>query len=195
MQQFFLQSLLKEKVCCVWCFLAILSFDFKSATATKINSPKPHTVVYIFLTEDCKICQSYTLTLKKLYQNYSGAGFEFIGVFPNASSTAATLASFQKQFAIPFQVNLDHDNAISRALGARVTPEVFVVDKAANKVLYQGRIDNTFFSLGQRRSITTTHELSEALAAIQLGKPLTIAKTEAIGCIITPRKKSSGALK
>ncbi|MGH7453690.1 MAG: redoxin domain-containing protein [bacterium] len=144
--------------------------------------------VYIFLMEDCKICQSYTPTLKALYQTYAPDGFDFIGVFPNASSRQESILSFQKTYALPFPVKLDIDNKISRVLGARLTPEVFVVDKASNKVLYRGRIDNAFFKLGQRRSVITTHELQDALAALKRKQPVAVAKTEAVGCFITPRK-------
>jgi thiol-disulfide isomerase/thioredoxin len=138
--------------------------------------------------EDCKICQSYTPTLKALHQNYAKEGFEFIGVFPNASSSRESVLSFQKNYALPFPVKLDLGNKLSRALGARLTPEVFVVDNASEKILYQGRIDNAFFKLGQRRSVITTHELRDALEAIKSGKPIAVVKTEAVGCFITPRK-------
>lgn len=143
------------------------------------------TVVYVFLMEDCPISQSYTPALKVLHQSY---GFEFIGVFANASSTEETMQTFQKKYAIPFSLKLDADNKISQALGAQITPEVFALDKATEKILYQGRIDNTFFSLGSRRGVTTSHDLREALEAIKTGKPIAVAKTEAIGCLITPRK-------
>jgi len=159
--------------------------------APVISAPAPSrnpVVVYIFLAEDCKICQSYTLTLKDLHREYSRAGFEFVGVFPNAASTPQTLSAFQEQYDLPFPVKLDVNNQLSRALGAQITPEAVVVESASNKILYQGRIDNTFFALGRRRSITTTQELREALAAVKSGQKIKVTKTEAIGCLITPRK-------
>ncbi|MCI0693820.1 redoxin family protein [candidate division KSB1 bacterium] len=168
----------------VLAFSILLNFDNKlSAGETKADF-----TVYIFLTEDCKICQSYTPALRELHQTYAKDGFEFIGVFPNASSSQESMLSFQKTYALPFPAKLDIGNKISQSLGARLTPEVFVVDKASNKILYQGRIDNAFFKLGQRRSVITTHELQDALAAIKSGKPVAVAKTEAVGCFITPRK-------
>ena len=165
-------------------FACLYNFDIRVSA----SGPKADFTVYIFLTEDCKICQSYTPTLKVLYQTYAPEGFEFIGVFPNASSTQESMLSFQRNYALPFPVKLDNGNGISRSLGACVTPEVFVMDKVSGKVFYQGRIDNAFFKLGQRRGVITTHELQDALAAIKTGKPVAVAKTEAIGCFITPRK-------
>lgn len=168
----------------VLAFGILLNFDNKLS----VGWPKGDFTVYVFLTEDCKICQSYTPTLKALHQTYAPDGFEFIGIFPNASSSRESMLSFQKSYALPFPVKLDIGNKISRALGARLTPEVFVVDNASNRILYQGRIDNAFFKLGQRRSVITTHELQDALAALKRKQPVAVAKTEAVGCFVTPRK-------
>ena len=148
------------------------------------------TVVYVFLMEDCPISQSYTPLLQQLHQNYAKSGFEFIGVFANASSTEETMQAFQKKYALPFPLTLDADNKIFHSLGAQITPEVFVVNKASKKILYQGRIDDTYFGLGRRRGVTTSHDLREALEAIKAGRPVAVAKTAAIGCLITPRKNS-----
>jgi len=52
--------------------------------------------------------------------------------------------------------------------------------------LYQGRIDNTYYRVGKRRSITTTAELKEVLNAIEEQTTIPIDQTEAIGCFITP---------
>jgi hypothetical protein len=170
--------------------LLILALSIVSGFKNKLSDSRPKAAftVYIFLMEDCPISQSYTLTLKELYRTYAREGFDFTGVFPNASSNQESMLSFQRNYALPFPVKLDIGNKISRALGARLTPEVFVVDKASNKVLYQGRIDNAFFKLGQKRGVITTHELRDALAAIKSGKPVAVVKTEAVGCFITPRK-------
>ncbi len=193
MQKASLQRLFaaKAKSCRLpsWFFLASIILGAGAENAnSQIRIGRADFAVYIFLSEDCPISQSYTLVLKELHQNYAKAGFDFIGIFPNASSTQESMLSFQRNFALPFPVKLDNANKISRSLGARLTPEVFVVDKASNKVLYQGRIDNAFFKLGQRRSVITTHELQEALEALKRKQPIAIAKTEAVGCFITPRK-------
>jgi peroxiredoxin len=127
-------------------FLLLASF-FSAGFQSFHSTTKPGqtgTVVYAFLMEDCPISQHYTLELKQLYQSYANNGLEFIGVFANASSTEETIQAFQKKYALPFLLKLDADNKIFRALGAQISPEVFVVDKASNKILYQGRIDNAF---------------------------------------------------
>ena len=69
--------------------------------------------------------------------------------------------------------------------GAKVTPEVVVFDKTNQQILYQGRIDNTYFRVGKRRAITTRTELDEVLQAIQADEKPAVENTTAVGCFIT----------
>ncbi len=150
---------------------------------------KSGVAVYVFLAEDCVISQSATLALKSLHREFQGA-IDFVGVFANASSTVETVAQFRKKYEMPFGLKLDDDNQLLRALGARVTPEVFAVEQASQKILYKGRIDDSFARVGQRRSVVTSHELQDALAAIVKGDTIAVKETQAIGCFITRRAKA-----
>jgi peroxiredoxin len=144
--------------------------------------------VYVFLAEDCPISQSATLELKSLFREYNSNRVEFTGVFANSASTEAGMAQFRQKYEIPFSLKFDAANRIMKSLGARVTPEVFVVQQASRRVLYKGRIDNSFARVGQRRQIVTAYELREALSAITGGRPVPVKETQAIGCFITPRQ-------
>ena len=59
------------------------------------------------------------------------------------------------------------------------TPEIFVLDPAG-KVLYHGRIDETYDSPEKVKS----PDLRNALEAILAGKPVPAARTKAFGCTI-----------
>src|SRR5437867_2784193 len=68
-------------------------------------------------------------------------------------------------------------------LGARVTPEAFVID--ADRVLrYRGRIDDTYITRAKRRDQPTRDDLQNALDDVLAGKPVTRPETEATGCPI-----------
>ena len=54
------------------------------------------------------------------------------------------------------------------------------------QVLYRGRIDNVYASLGKRRPAATEHDLRKALDEILDGKPVSTPETKAIGCYIPP---------
>ena len=143
--------------------------------------------VYIFLAEECPVSQSATLALKELYHKYAGGRIAFAGVFANASSTAESVAQFRQKYEMPFPLQWDDENRLLHLLGARVTPEAFVLDHSTWRVLYRGRIDDSFAGLGQRRQVITAHELQDALDALTTGRPIAVKETQALGCFITPR--------
>jgi thiol-disulfide isomerase/thioredoxin len=152
----------------------------------KADSTKPITV-YVFLSETCPICQSYTLTLKELYKKYSEQNVNFIGVFPNSYSTQKEINEFKKKYSIPFELILDKDQTFTKHFNATITPEVFIED--VNKtLLYSGRIDDSFYALGKRRTVVTSTELADALSQISLKQTITVSKTQAVGCIISASK-------
>ncbi|MEM6630036.1 MAG: hypothetical protein AAF694_10215 [Bacteroidota bacterium] len=141
--------------------------------------------VYIFLGEECVISQYYTLPLKTLHEEYENKGIDFVGLFPSPGSDTASRQSFQNKYQLPFELQKDTAQAWMHHFGVRVTPEVVVVEESSGKILYQGRIDDTYFQVGRRRPVTRNHELSDALQAISMGKEVPVDRTEAVGCIIT----------
>ncbi len=67
--------------------------------------------------------------------------------------------------------------------GATITPEAVVVDPHG-RVLYRGRIDDRYVSLGLERPVATRRDLDEALTDITAGKAPRQATTLAVGCFI-----------
>lgn len=152
---------------------------------TQKSTPKD-TTVYIFLSETCPICQNYTLTLKELYQKYNSK-IEFIGVFPNYYADSDSMLAFKEKYSIPFELIIDKDSKLTKHFKASITPEVFV-ETENGKLLYSGRIDDSFYAIGKRRNVITSTELSDALIQIVSGHPVAVPKTQAVGCIISISK-------
>ena len=149
--------------------------------------PQPLTV-YIFLSESCPICQSYTLTLKDLYKKYKDRSVNFIGLFPNYYADADSIAAFKKTYSIPFPLAVDSSAVLAKKLQATITPEVFVVNDR-QEILYSGRIDDLFYKVGKRRTMVGSHDLDQALSSLISGQPPKTARTPAVGCIITTEGK------
>lgn len=158
----------------------LIPFTSTFSQGTIDNPDQSKTTVYIFLSETCPICQSYTLTLKKLYSEYPSV--EFIGVFPNYFSDTNTISEFQKEYSIPFKLIKDGHGLLAKKLKATITPEVFVVTN--NFVDYSGRIDDSFYAIGKRRNVITSSELNEVLSQLSSGKKVRTSLTQAVGCII-----------
>ena len=77
--------------------------------------------VLIFLAPLCPICQNMSFDLRQLETDFADAPVEFIGVFPNASTTTDQIDTFQATYALSMNMAQDTANW-AEALGARWTP-------------------------------------------------------------------------
>jgi len=139
--------------------------------------------VYIMLREDCVISQHYTLPLNQLFEDYQSEQIGFMGVFPGGRDLEVD--RFREKYKVAFPMKSDYYMSLTKKLGATVTPEIVILDHASDEILYQGRIDNTYFRVGKKRTVTTTSELEDALRAIRDDQPIAIARTKAVGCFIS----------
>jgi hypothetical protein len=55
-------------------------------------------------------------------------------------------------------------------------------------LVYSGRIDDRYVDFGKARQAASTHDLEAAIANTLAGKPVTPARTKAIGCYLTDLK-------
>ncbi|MEM1323535.1 MAG: hypothetical protein AAGG75_24955 [Bacteroidota bacterium] len=148
-------------------------------------SPQPDSItVYLFLHDACIICQNYSLTINELHEEFAGTHLEFIGLFPNFASKPEAIAAYKKKYHIPFALKTDYFRTMTQKLGATITPEVFVYNQTREKILYRGRIDNTYVALGRKRHSASTSELRDALQAIRSGQQVAVSQTKAVGCLI-----------
>ncbi|HET9503372.1 MAG TPA: redoxin family protein [Hymenobacter sp.] len=139
--------------------------------------------VYVFLAESCPISQQATLPLRELHAKYATRGVRFVGVFPGGTATVASVAEFKGKYAVPFALQLDLGQKLTRRFKATTTPEALVV-AADGRILYQGRLDDRYAALGERRTVSQHHELAEALADLAAGRPVAVPRTEPVGCFI-----------
>lgn len=171
---------IRIKIVTIVTLIVVLASGFTQKSTSK------ETTVYIFLSETCPICQSYTLTLKELYQKYNSK-IKFVGVFPNYYADSDSIFAFKEKYSMPFELIMDKDSKLTKHFKASITPEVFV-ETESGKLLYSGRIDDSFYAIGKRRKVITSTELSDALIQIVSGQPVTVPKTQAVGCIISSSK-------
>ncbi len=150
------------------------------------DAPDRSVVVYVFMGEDCVISQNYSKLLGELHAEYASDRLNFVGLFPQPYSRPAKMQAFQDKYGFPFALELDAGQQWMKRFNVRVTPEVVVYLPDTGEVLYQGRIDNTYYSLGRRRQVTTTSELRDVLEAVRDGDYRAHPRTDAVGCYITP---------
>jgi hypothetical protein len=162
-------------------FLLLAGFFLTAATP-----PKNLHLVYVFLGEECVISQNYTLKLRALHEQYASKEIQFVGIFPNNYSNTESMKAFKEKYKIPFSVELDKAHLKVYKFKIKVTPEIVVYNVKDQKVVYQGRIDNTYFGLGQRRTVTTTSELEDVLKAVSQKQGPEFEFERAVGCFLTP---------
>lgn len=141
-------------------------------------------LVFVFVTTDCPIANSYQPLLAKLQQEYKSKGFQFVMVHEGPGQTLEKLRTHAKEFGVDFPMVMDADHAIARKLDAKKTPEAVVVGHSG-KVLYQGRIDDLHQGFGKKRTAVTREDLRIALNELDAGKSISVPKTEAVGCFIS----------
>lgn len=145
--------------------------------------------VYVFLHDECIISRFYTLPLNQMQDEF-GDMANIIGVFPNPKMDDARIKQFKETYKVNYDLIIDGEYELTNQLGATVTPEVFVVNRDDEKIVYAGRIDNAYARVGKKRPKTTRHELREVLQQIKNEVPITVVAEPAIGCYITQHKLS-----
>lgn len=163
----------------------ILNIIFILFLGNTASGQSGHTA-YIFLAEECPVCNYLGKTLKRLSTEYA-EDVKFIAVFPQRMSNYKTASLFKKKYDLPlFTVEIDDDQKITNRYNATVTPEVVLVD-GDDKVVYQGRVNNSYAAPGRMRHGKVTEDLELAIQAAMANKPVPKPWPSPIGCYITKR--------
>ena len=164
-----------------WEKTTLVNLKGQVSTIPAITKRKP--TVFIFISPECPLCQSYTLTINQLIKEYTNKGIQFIGIVPGKDFSQQQVISFNRTYQSTLPIWFDKHFKLTQALGATITPEVFFVSNNG-KLLYSGRIDNWAYELSKKRKVITQHDLMNALEGYLHHKPITTIKTKAVGCYI-----------
>lgn len=159
-------------------------FVFQSIQGNQVQLTKGKMgTVYVMISPECPLCQSYSRTLIQLYDSYYKRGIAFYGIVPGKNYSVQAIKEFVSTYSIPFEIVIDTDKKFTRYVDAHITPEVFLINHQ-DELVYSGRIDNWAYQLGKKRKVITQHDLRDALEAIVNQQKVHIIKTKAIGCFI-----------
>ncbi len=138
--------------------------------------------VLVFASTECPLANLYLPTLKTLHDAYAGRGVQFFLINSDAGDSFNRIAGHAWENAIPFPVLKDFDQSVAAALGAKRTPEVFVLD-TGRTLRYRGRI-NDQYTVTHRRLAPGRADLKNALDDLLAGEPVRKPETTATGCLI-----------
>ena len=152
---------------------------------TPASDPSDSLTVYVFLLDECVISQFYTVQLIEFYKKYHTQKVGFIGYFPNFISKPQQIDAFRIKYHLPFTLKQDYYKDWTRKFGITVTPEVAVWDHRQDRLIYRGRIDDSFVRVGKRKMHPQSQDLKDIIDSWILGQtPQDTTVTQAIGCFI-----------
>ena len=149
---------------------------FKAPAGTKA-------MAFLFVSVECPISNRYAPEVRRLHDKFAPQGITFSLVYPNPIEPVAAIRRHLKDYSYPMRALRDPRHELVKVAGATITPEAVVVDPQG-RVLYRGRIDDRYVSLGLERPVATRHDLDEALTDVIAGKAPRQATTQAVGCFI-----------
>ncbi len=139
----------------------------------------------LFMSETCPICKSVTSELLRIDETYPDSVLSITAYFPNRSAlNSASLKQFARKYKLGFDLLPDSNFINAKHYNAKVTPEAVLIDVSTNSIVYRGLIDDSFVSVGKRRSVIQNHYLRDAIEARRNGKAPIVSENQPVGCII-----------
>ena len=163
-------------------------WDVKSKLHEPFAKEDTNAIVLVFITTDCPIANYYQPTLRRLTEEFAESGVQFFLLHSDRDTKQKAAVEHAKDFEIKSPVILDTDQKIAKRVGARVTPEAFLVDREG-EIQYRGRIDDLYADYGKRRRTPQSHDLKDAIESFLAGEKIETPKTKAVGCYIPYPKK------
>jgi peroxiredoxin len=157
-----------------------------------LAAPEGGATVLVFYSGECPISNAYSTTLNEIAAEFPATTVKMVGVCVDPDLTDAQVAAHAKEFGLKFPVVRDRSGTLAAQLGAKVTPEAFVIGGKGD-VRYQGRIDDLYAARRQRRADVSTHELRDALRAVLAGRDVANPYVEAVGCPLPEPPKAASA--
>lgn len=176
-------SPLKPSAVGVGRWLSDLSFtdaQGKSATLSQIAGPQGLVIAVHRL--NCPLSMKFSPALARVMRDYAGKGFGFLVVNSLASATPESLLAAAKEYGFSAPYAIDADRSLLKALQARSSTEVFVLDRARTLV-YRGPLSDQYDLTGSLAA-PTKHYLVDALEAVLASRDPQVKALEAPGCAL-----------
>lgn len=154
-----------------------LTFEHRSSRVV-VDPADAKVTAVVFVSAICPVSNAYIERLKAIYRDYSQRGVQFAFVNTNANETGEQIEKHAAANRLAFPVFTDPDHRTADLLGARMTPEVFLLD-GDGAVRYRGPIDDALNPARVR-----FHYFRDALDAVLKGKPIVHRESGPIGCSI-----------
>jgi peroxiredoxin len=140
------------------------------------------TLVVFFTCNHCPYVIGSDEVTRATAEKFKDKGVRFVGINSNSKHTYADddfphMVARMKEHRFPWTYLYDEPQQVALKYGALRTPHFFVFDRA-RKLIYTGRgVDSP-----RDTSKMTVNDLERALDEITSGRPVSVPKTNPIGC-------------
>ena len=163
---------------------SVKALDLSGQPVDPFQTSNSHALVFVFVSVDCPISNRYAPEVRRLAAEFVSNSVAFRLVYPNADETSEKIKKHLKDYNYTLEAFRDPQHELTRAMGAKVTPEAVVFARSQG-IVYRGRIDDRFEALGKERLAPTQNDLRDALKAIIAGRPVPHPSARAVGCYIS----------
>jgi hypothetical protein len=158
------------------------TLDGRPIDAVGSSNASGKIAVLLFVRTDCPIANRYAPLIRRLAARHAQTTAFWL-VYPDKKESTEQIRKHQQEFGYALPAVRDPEHALVRLAGAEITPEAAVFDRKGTLV-YHGRIDNLYEDVGKKRPTATTHELEDAIAAVEAGATVKVGTAAAVGCTI-----------
>jgi peroxiredoxin len=144
-------------------------------------------IVIAFLGTDCPVSNLYLPGLIDLEKKFRSKKVQFLAVYPHESEDLDQIAVHSYDRNVPFLVLKDVHHKLADSLGITRVPTVAVLDGQFT-LRYRGRVDDQY-GVAHRKDKTDRADLALAIEEVISGVKVSVAETEADGCLLDVGKK------
>jgi thiol-disulfide isomerase/thioredoxin len=156
-------------------------FTLKDTTGKEytLDQYKGKIVVLDFCSQHCPWSRGADSHLDELAKKYAGNDVVFLGIDSHFDTPVADIQKYAEDVSKGYPILKDEGNQYADKVGARVTPEIYIVDKAG-KLAYHGAVDDR----KDPESKGATPYVDNAISAIIAGNKPDPDRAKAWGCTI-----------
>jgi len=140
-------------------------------------------VVLITQQNSCPVSRNSAAAVKALQDEYASKGVEIFMLNSTPSDKREEIVAEAQTYGYNLPILMDTNQLVGEQLGVTRTAEVIVIDPKTWKIVYRGPIDDRVTYERQKASAEHTWA-KDALDAQLAGKPVAVARVEAVGCIV-----------
>jgi hypothetical protein len=140
-------------------------------------------VVVVFTSNNCPYDSYYKLRIRELVKSYNDkVPFILINSYPESEESVASMKISYGAWALPVPYLADKDQVALQALGAKRSPEVFLLKNINGKfvALYSGPIDDN----AQAPEAVTNYYIKQAIEKLLASQEVNIPPVRPVGCSI-----------